>query len=230
MNRKIITCVVLALVLTITCSGQKVAEELALIRNAYLGAPNISFEVDAFSYSTASDKTPELISHGSLKKSEGKYYSNFRDYEVLVDNSRAIMINNNKKSINIYEKGSQSLKPSEMLVDVDSLLRKTDSVVMMPTLNGTKHFICYSKKSLIQQTDIYVDADNHFISKILFTYAPSTKEYTLDINRVEVFYKNITTKAIPEESFSFGKFIKREKSSYVAVGKYQRYKINLYKS
>jgi hypothetical protein len=210
----------------LSVSAQSIADELKKVRNAYITNKHLSFEVEAYSYTTKVDKTPELVSKGYMKKNNDKYYSNFNNYEFMMNGDKALIVDNESKSMTYYEYKIASKKaPQAMDVNMDSLLLSGDSVYMHPAKDGIKHFTTYSKTSYVTQTEIYVDATTNLVVHLLYYYAASTDEYDIDVDRVEVFYKNIKTQVVDEHFFSFIHYFKIVKANYIPVGKYQGYKM-----
>lgn len=211
--------------------AQKVSDELKKVRNAYTSNKQLSFDVEVYSYETKADKTPELISKGYMKKSNDKYYSNYEGMELMVNGDKALIVDNEKKTMTFYEyKLSKQKTPKGFEANIDSVLLQSDSVVIQPTKSGIKHFTCFSNTGDIQQTEIYVDEKTNLINHILYYYFPSNDDYEMQTDRVEIFYKNIKTQGIDEAFFSFDKYFKTVKAKLIPTVKYQGYKVNHYNS
>ena len=230
------TCAVfmiLALYLPASIYAQtgSLGDELKKIRNAYILNKQLSFDVEAYSYASKNTSKADLISKGSMRKSNSRYYSHFQDYELVVNGEKMVLVNNQSKIISYYDyKIKQQKIPDNFQVNIDSLLLNTDSVVMRPDKNGDKHFTAFSKTGYIKQTEIYTDSKTHLVKHLLYYYVPSTEEYEIDVDRVEVFYKNIKTQFDEEQLFTFDRYFKNNKSRFIPVGKYQGYKMNYYNS
>ena len=188
------------------------------------------FDVEAYSYESKMDVTPSLISKGCVKKDNEKYYSKFEDVELLINGKRSLLVNNRLKKMT-YNECNVMKKPdaNEVQKALDSF-STTDSVVLGDSKNGDIHFIAYSKTGYIQRTDLYVDSKTLFVKHILYQYVPPNDEYDMDVDRIEIFYKNIQIKQPEISSFSFEKYFKSSKDRKVALGKYNGYKITSYKS
>lgn len=209
--------------------AQNANQELRKVRDAYIINNNLSFDVEAYSYDTKMDKTPELISKGCMKKNKEMYYSKFDNYELLINGKKTLLVNNQTRSMKYYEyklnKQSNTGNPKE---NIDSLLFSSDSIVIRNPINGEKHFTCFSNQGYVKQTEIYVDEKTNLVTRLLYYYSSSTDEYEIEVDRVEIFYKNINTKIVDESFFTFSKYFKNVKSNYFAIGKYQGYKMNYY--
>lgn len=226
---------IIFLLIFCACSGmlqaQTLSSELKNVRGAYLKNKNLSFNVEVYSYSTKSDKTAELVSKGNMKKSNDKYYSNFSNYELMIIGENALIVDRAKKTLAYYEykTGMPELSDGNQ-VNIDSIITGTDSIVMRPVQNGLKHFTCFSKHGYVRQTEIYVDAQSNFIKRILYYYIESNNDFEIEFDRVEIFYKNIQTKAIDQGFFSFDKYFKKTRSTITPVGDYRNYRMNDYRS
>lgn len=211
--------------------AQTTGAELKKIRDAYLANKQLSFDVEVYSYSTKADKTPDLVSKGYMKKSDDKYYSNFNNYELMITGGKALIADRERKTLDYYEYETKKPEISEGYeVNIDSLIPATDSVVMRPLADGLKHFTCFSKEGYVRQTEIYVDARTHFIRRILYYYIDSTEDFELEFDRIEIRYRNIETKPVGQSFFSFDKYFKRTKSTFVPVGEYREFQMNYYDS
>lgn len=209
--------------------GQKsnAASQLKLIRDAYVNNKQLSFDVEVYSFHTPADKTPDLVSKGYVRKKDGNYYSSFFKYELLIIGEKALMVNNENKTMKYYNyKMAKQKDAKEFEIDFESLFSKSDSVVVHPPVGGEKHFTFFSKNGYIRQTEFYVNASTNLVSHILYYYAPSTEEYEIEVDRVEVFYKNSKTANVDESHFTFDKYLKVSKSAVKPVGKYLNYRVN----
>lgn len=226
--------IVLLLVLY-TCirplQAQTLSSELNKVREAYSKSKNLSFNVEVYSYTTKTDKTAELVSKGYMKKNDEKYYSNFDNYELMINAEKALIVDRSRKILDYYEYKTGKPEMNEGYnVNIDSLLSGTDSIIIRPMQNGLKQFTCFSKNGYVRQTEIFVDAQTNFINRILYYYVASTEDFKIEFDRVEIFYQNIQTKVIDQSYFSFEKYFKRTKSTLTPVGDYRGYKINYHNS
>jgi len=217
--------------LNVSVRAQTAGQELQKVRNAYLAAKQLSFDVEVYTYATKNDKTPELVSKGTAKKSDDLYYSNFNNYELMVIGDKALLINRNEKSMAYYEYKLDTKKmPATAQPDLEQLLADSDSVVIRPEKDGLKHFTSYSKSGYVKQTEIYADAQTYLIKHILYYYVASTEDFKMEADRVEIFYKNIQTSNVDPHFFTFASYFKKTGANAVPVGKYQGYKLKQYNS
>lgn len=231
MNNRLLSIAILILYGAVTIQAQTTGSELKKIRDAYVTNKQLSFDVEVYSYSTKTDKTPELVSKGYMKKSNDKYCSNFNNYELMINGKKALIVDRERKTLDYYEYETNKPEiPKGYDFNMDSLILGMDSIVMRPLANGLKHFTCFSKNGFVRQTEIYADAQTHFIKRILYYYIGSTEDFEIGFDRVEIFYKNIQTRLVDESSFSFSKYFKRTKSTFIPVGEYQGYQINSHDS
>lgn len=229
MNKKTIFIVAVLVLTTIySTKAQNAVHELKKIRNAYIVNKHLSFDVEVYSYSTKVDKTADLVSKGCMKKNNDMYYSKFDNYELLINGEKALIVNNEQKSMKYYEYKLDKKKSGDPQANIDSLIMSSDSIVFRGIKNGEKHFTCFSKQGYVKQTELYVDSQTNLVKRMLYYYVSSTEEYEIDVDRVEIFYKNIETKVVDEKFFTFTKYFKKEKLNYFSTGKYQGYKMNYY--
>ena len=157
MNRILTTSIFMALCFTYcnTLCSQAISNDFSKIRNAYLTAKQLSFDVEVYTYSSESDRTPELLSKGYLKKSNDKYYSFFDNFEMLVNGDKALIVDRESKSMEYYE--YSELQPEMAMggqINIDSVVHETDSVIVRAPVNGLKHITCVSGSGYIRQTEM----------------------------------------------------------------------------
>lgn len=214
-----------------TMLSQSLGTELSKIRNAYLGAKQLSFDVEVYSYSTKSDNTAELMSKGYMRKSNDTYYSNINSYELLIMGEKAMIVDRERKTLDYYEyKMEKSGSPTEFDVNIDSLMTNSDSILIRPSSNGFKHFTCFSKNGYIRQTELYVDPQSNFIKRILYYYVDSNEDIEIEVDRVEILYKNIQTSNVDQQYFNFGRYFKRVGSTLYPVEDYSKYELTYHSS
>lgn len=203
-----------------------VKNELRMIRDVYTKTNYFSFDVEAYSYNYKSDKIPKLLGKGSAKKGIDCYYSNFGGYEYVLNGKQTLIIDNNNKSITIYDIDAKV--KSEMDINFDSLALFADSISFDRSSNGQKHFVFYTTKGYVNKTEIFADPSNNFVTKILYHYVSSNQEFEIGFDRVEVNYKNIKTNEITKSFFLFENYINKEKSTIKPVGKYRSYNVKYF--
>ncbi len=233
MNRRTLLVSIIFLYCSIheAIQSQTIGAELSKIRNAYLEATHLSFDVVVYSYSSKTDATAELISTGFMKKSDDMYYSNINNYELLIMGERALIVDRERKTLDYYEyKIDKQLMTNAYQVNIDSILTYSDSIVIRPSENGLKHFSCFSKNGYIRQTEFYVDTKSNFVKRILYYYVESSEDYEIEVDRVEIFYKNIKTSNVDQQHFNFDKYFRKSGSTLSAIGAYSKYELNFHSS
>lgn len=205
-------------------------EEFKKIRSAYMAAAQLQFDVEVYSYSTAADVTPQLLSKGHVKKAKNSYYSSFMGYELLQSGEKTLMVDAEAKEMELYEYTLQKQKKNkELSVNLDSLMNFSDSVADHGKKDGQWFFSFYAKGELIEQTDVFVDENTHFVARIIQYYHPSTEDYEIEVHRVETRYKNIKTSGVNADFFSFNKYlVEKGKGKFAGNGSYKGYKVNYY--
>lgn len=127
-----------------------------------------------------------------------------------------------------YTLKKQKKIPERFQINIDSLVFGADSIVMRPVKDGLKHFTVFTPGEDIIQTEFYVDGKTNFISRILYYYSPANEEYEMGVDRVDVYYKNISTAKVPDDVFRIEKFLKKENNQYSGTGDFLKYKVKYY--
>lgn len=206
----------------------QVKEEFKKIRKAYTECKQMQFNVEAYSYEAPADNTPALISKGEVKRLGKNYYSSFLDYELMISGEEAVLADHAKKELEYYQfkRSKPLLKEKEFEANIDTLMNFSDSIVQRRnTKEGQLHFSLYSEGGMIALTELYVDAQTHFISRIIYYYGPSTEDYQIEVNRVDVFYKNIKTSGVKEEFFKVDKYVRRQGGKTLAAERFKGYQV-----
>lgn len=175
--------------------AQDPESELKKIRNNYLVNTSISFDVEVYSFDSPVDRTPELVSKGRTVRDGDNQYTKFLEYEMLSIGLKTLLIDHSEKTIEMYDYSDVKDKiknvKGNMAGTPDSLFNITDSVVMHPVENGTKHFTIYQNNSAYISSEIYVDEKTNFIKRIV-NYYKQEGEDDVPVYRVDVYYKNIS--------------------------------------
>jgi hypothetical protein len=180
-----------------------------------------------FTYKDKNDKTGNSFGNGWIKKSGKNYHSKFGKDEMLINGNVNLIIDNQKKTILVFEPHNNKIKQAEQMPDVDSMLTSMDSVAYMGEEADSKHFCFYDKDALIKQTDIYVYKKNSLVKRIIYYYKESTKEESYGMYKVIIDYKNIKLDKLPESDFSENKYITVERGKAKLAPAYQSYKLNI---
>lgn len=213
--------------------SQRYPKELKDIRESYLKAKQLSFDVTAYSFDNKTDKTPKLISNGHVEKSGKNYYSSFLNYLLVVnDKNQILIIDKSRKAIDFFENIKDVEKTNRQFdINIDSIAGSSDSIIVNPVKDGLRQILIISNSDLIVRTEIFVDSKTNFIRRILYYYNKDANEdFESEFERVDVYYKNISERIDPDK-FSIKKYINKQPKGnvYTGNGEFWGYKINYYK-
>jgi hypothetical protein len=210
---------------------KNIGPELTKVSQAYLKAIDFSADVKVVSYKTKNDINGQPMGKGVIRKSKQGYYSKYLDDELMTNEKCMLIIDNGKKEITYFDGSGYNFKGMSQptLPPIDSLLKRNDSVVFKENENGENHFIFFNKQGATIRTDVYVNRQTHFVSKIVYYYAASDKKSNYDMYKVEITYLNIKIDKIDNSFFSESKYVSYKKGKPVVQAAYDKYKLNITK-
>jgi len=212
------------------------AQSVALIEykkvlTAYDNLKDISFNVDVYAYDSPYDKTPELYGSGFVYKSGTSYHSKFSDEENISSNEMSLCIDHETKTMDIFEykmpqQNKEFLKGIDKYAQ-DALLSFDSSIVYKGISDGKKHFVILTPGEDIVQSDLYVDPATNLFTKIVYYYnTAKSEDFEMGVNRIIIYYKNISLAKPSEDWFSFKKYISRNETGIKVMPSFKGYKIN----
>lgn len=206
---------------------QKISDRLKQVTDAYTNAINFSANVNVLQFKDKEQKVGTRMGIGIMKKVKDGYYSKFIDDEMIANDKCTIIISHDEKRIVYMEPINLSGKISSFIKmpSLDSLLKKNDSVVYQGITNGNEHYVFYNKKSVIIRTDIYVDHISHFMKKLVYYYAPSTKDNNIGLYKLEISYNDISLNPADKSCFSESKYITYLNGKPVLQNAFKNYKL-----
>ena len=219
----IIGCALLA----ISVSGQKTsyATDFKRISEAYSDAKNFSADVVVFSYKDKDQEKGDLLGKGMIRKADKNYYSKFMGEEMITNNHCAVIVDSNYKEVTIFQDNKKVMPGQFSLSQMDSMLKKQDSVSYLGSQNGLKHYVLYNKHSVIMKIDMYVGEKDHFIKRLVYYYAASGKDESYDMYKMDIYYNNIKLDKVSDSYFSEKKYIEYKGSTPQLTATYRKYKL-----
>lgn len=218
--KKITLYILLTVAVISVYSQSNVSNELNKVRDCFINAKQIGFEVEVYHYPTKESKGI-LLSKGGMLKSGDNYYSNLMGVKMIVNKSKGTVIIDDQFNEVTYfpvNKKTQTKLPSQL---PDSLF---DGCVYVGNVGSLKKYkyISKDKEAAIPVSNFYVD-NNNYLKKIEYFYNNDTEKVSYNAYKVEVIYKNFTTENISAKYFDLNKIIAISKNKVYLTKEYSAY-------
>ncbi len=213
---------------TLFAQDNPVLDVLAKVQSAFIGK-TIWANVDIAGYKKAKDSKSFHIGTGEFRIIPEKgYYSSFDGEVYISDKNRTLMIDEEGKAIGVVEQGMKDV-PKNPLSNADVLKKSVnmaDSIRLeKPDKKGTGKIIIYIKNSLTPVTEIWYNAGDFMMTKIVYHYN-NTSEGNFGAEKMVVSYTYNDTKSLKEDFFSTSKIVQKKVSGkYETEGPYKSFKV-----
>ncbi|MCB0401219.1 MAG: hypothetical protein KDD41_03990 [Flavobacteriales bacterium] len=206
--------------LVYSLAAQNAAADLNMVRQSFMNAGQIGFEVEVYHYPTK-NSGGELLSKGVMRKSGDNYYSSFRNDKMILNKSKGtVIIDENYKEVTYFPPGKSKQEPQQMSLP-DSLF---DRFEYAGKVNGLKKYAYRSDddQAAILKTELFINENNQ-LHKLIYYYNKDSKEVSYNAYKVEILYKNIMTANISKDYFDISDIISWSNNKVHLTKKYSGY-------
>lgn len=144
----------------------------------------------------------------TLKKNGETFYSEMEGTRMLLNEKYLVMVYDADKRVICTQRDKKSERKMKNNTDpsgqVDSLLKKNDSIVYNGVVKNAKMYTIYTGKSLIMRTEIYLDTKTGCISSLVYYY---NQKLVPTGNKVRVDYAVNTAPVFSSSEFSEKRFV-----------------------
>lgn len=190
-------------------TAQDFKQDLVKMQAAYAGIKNLVANVEINVYSSAFSTALLVKKTALLKKEEDNYYYELGDIFMLLNKKHSILANKEDKQIVYSERDVKEEKKyaySFISPSLDSVFKTYDSVAFKGIESGQKKYTVYTGRSLIVKTDIVLNENTFFITKVIYYYDPQKIPTG---NKVMIEYKSMDTSPVfSKNDFSDSIFIR----------------------
>lgn len=186
LNHKLIALLVFLMPAAVT--GQNFKKDYAPVQEAYNKLDKFYCEIKINMYEEEGDKTPSSVMHSTIKKNGEDFCYSIGKTKMLMNDNCILYIDEDSKAMTYSARDKKNeikipgQDPSAM---IDSIIKKSDSVVYAGIKDNCKRYIIYSAKAIISKTEITIDQANYMIP--LITYHYDTKKGS-DVSKVMIEY------------------------------------------
>lgn len=190
--------------------SQDFRADVKAMKATFARIKRIHAEVEARVYESATSSEVIEVRKSNIKKDFDNYLYHMDNLTMLMNDKCLLLIHHGEKQMVYSKRDKKSEKKfgyGTLTPDIDSVLNRHDSVVYKGTSNNVKHYIIYSKKGFIQETDVFLDSKSNMMKKLVYYY--NTELFPVG-NKVVVEYKtfNLSPKFGPSD-FSEKQFVNR---------------------
>lgn len=157
--------------------------------------------------------------NAELKKDGNKFYSVMEGTRVLLNDKYLVMVYDNDKRVICTTRDKKSEKNmkngTDPSVQIDSLMKKNDSIVYGGIVNHAKVYTIYTGKSMIRRTEIHLDEKTGYIKSLVYYY---NEKLVPTGNKVRVNYTINTVPVFAANEFSEKRFVIFGRGDEVSAG------------
>lgn len=200
---KVLNIILLQLMVGFAFS-QNSSEDLRKVRDQFLHAKEIGFEVEVYHFKNK-DSKGELLSKGIMRKSGKNYYSSFMGDKMIINKQKGtVIIDEINKEITYFDVNKEIEKPQQIELP-DSLFSLFKYVGKE---GNVKKYEIKSEdiKANILRTVLNID-DNYRLKKVIYYYNKNTEKKNYNAYKLEIHYKNIITTNIRDSYFNINEYI-----------------------
>jgi hypothetical protein len=196
--------IILLLVIANVAFTQNAVKDLRGVREFFLNAKEIGFEVEVYHFKTESSKG-SLLSKGMMRKLGKNYYSSFMGDKMIVNPQKGtVIVDEPNKEITYFDIQKKISKPQQISLP-DSVFSQFSFV------SENKNIKIYENKSTdleasIIKTVLHIN-DKNQLKKIIYFYNKDTDKKSYDAYKVEISYKNIITSDIKKSYFNISEYV-----------------------
>ncbi len=199
-------------------NAQNYAADIRTALKAY-EAPKLQLNVEVNVYPDYGAQQPSHVYKAELKKDGNNFYSKLENTRMLLNDKYLIMIYDKDKRVICTERDKKSEKAmrknSDPTEQLDTLLKKNDSIIYGGVVNNAKVYTIYTGKSLIRRTEIHLDSKTGFIRSLVYYY---NEQLVPNGNKVRVDYVTNTSPTFSSSEFSEKRFVVFGRGDAITAG------------
>jgi hypothetical protein len=218
MKKLMTLAVMIATIITVPVAAQDYAADIQKALKVF-EAPKLQLNVEINVYAGASSQEIVQQYSAELKKDGTKFYSVMEGTRMLLNDKYLVMVYDADHRVICTERDKKSEKKMKGGTDpsaqIDSLLKKNDSIVYKGIVDHAKVYAIYTSKAMIQRTEIHLNEKTGNISSIVYFY--NVKLVPVG-SKVQVNYTINTAPVFASNEFSEKRFVIFGRGSEVTAG------------
>lgn len=217
--RTVMLLVVMAVAaITAPLTAQDYAADITKAMEVF-SSDQLQLNVDVNVYSTYASQEPMQNYKAVLKKDGNKYYSEMENTRMLLNDKYLVMVYDNDRRVICTERDKKSDRKMKNGADpsgqIDSLLKKNDSIVYQGIVNSAKVYSVYTGKSIIRRTEIHLDTKTGSIKSLVYYY---NEKFVPTGNKVRIDYIINASPTFSSSEFSEKRFVVFGRGDAITAG------------
>jgi hypothetical protein len=174
------------------------------------------------------DQKPAQTLNYAMKKSGEDFWYSMDKIKMIVNSNCVLYINDEEKQLvyTVRNKKKELPFPSGDLAGaVDTLLKKSDSVVFAGLRDNCKKYIIYSSAGEIIRSEIYINNETSLITRVAYHYKHYQERGDI---RVDIAYQEMNTAPqFANSEFSEKQYVSYNRGVARPLGKYSSYQASV---
>jgi hypothetical protein len=180
---------IFCLLQSICSNAQNFRDDYKKMQDAYASLDRFSCDLKIKTFEHAADSKASAVMSAALRK-QGDNYSYFLGRMKMIMNDDCLLFIDEaarQMTYTIRNKKKEAAAPQMPAFAIDTLIKKSDSVICKGLENGKKHYIAYSSKGLILSTELFINTETNLLENVIYHY--DAKRYSSE--KVEIDYCNM---------------------------------------
>ena len=176
MIKRICILMIAAFLMVIEANAQDIKKDFAVIYQNYLQVPSYDLVLTTKSYLSAEDNKPTIAS-GRMIKSGENHYMEFGGQTLIRNEKEGLSLSLENRWIYYYdEKELGQITSLDQYKSFLAQIENAQKVTYMGEANGIKKYAIDNEKGFIERTEVFLDMQSKFVSKIIFYYKKSKED------------------------------------------------------
>lgn len=163
------------------------------VQDAYTKLDKFYCEIKIKLYESHQSVKPGETITSLIKKQNNDFWYSMGRIKMIVNEKCILYIDENEKQM-IYTirdtKREMKIPNQDVAAIIDSLVKKSDSVVFTGSKDNCKHYAIYASKALITKTELAIDRESFLIKTIEYYYDPMKSPSS---NKIIIEYSKMDT-------------------------------------
>lgn len=172
--------------------GQDFKKDYNQVQEAYNKLDKFSCEIKIKIYETYQSVKPGEIISSVIKKQKNDFWYSMGRIKMIVNEKCILYIDENEKQI-IYtirdKKREMKIPNQDVAAIIDSLVKKSDSIIFAGNKDNSIHYSIYASKALITKTDLFIDKESFLVKTIEYYYdekkSPTSNKIIIEYSKMD---------------------------------------------
>jgi hypothetical protein len=203
-----ILCLCLALLLTITVSGQDFQAVMKEVHARYRDAQKVHVVMNIKVFESQDATTPFFSDQAIVKRDGENYFYHLTSNEFLMNERYLIMVDNASRTISCDSRANNNKADwkDPMKMNLDSMLSAIGKPRYMGRTADGDHYKLAQKGSMVEEVNLYLHPEQQYMKKIEYRYREGQK-VVIDVSLFD------TNPTFNNETFSESMYVVADKKA-----------------